>query len=273
MPAPLMRAAVLTLLLVLVAAPAVIAASPRAGDGLPPCPALRATALVNPAELVSGECPGIRPGAAISTPAGGCTMAWILRDSAGDLYGATAGHCGNVGDRVAVAGQNVGTFVYSVNQPIGEDFGVFSIDADRVGLVSPEMCAWGGATATWTGAGGAVAGVVRHFGFGIGTGTMPQTRARSGALDYASATTFAFAGAVAPGDSGSPARLGSGEALGVITDLLAPRVPGTGPLVPSDAVLLTQLAMGTRLDHGLAAASTATGISLSLVTGTPANEP
>lgn len=234
---------------------------------------LRATALVHdldPLELVVPSCSGIRPGAAISSPVGSCTMAWILR-SGSDLYGTTAGHCADVGHRIRVAGAGeVGTMVYSVDQPIGEDFGVFRIDPARHALVSPEMCAWGGATGVW--AGDDPAGVVRHFGFGIGTGTLPPTRARSGVLDYANPTTFAFVGAVAPGDSGSPARLATGDALGVITDLLAPRTPGTGGFVPSDPVLVTQLAIGTRLDHGIARAEAATGLDFALVTGTPENE-
>lgn len=238
----------------------------------PGCRELRASALVSPAVALEGACSGIRPGAAIATSAGSCTMAWILRDANGALYGSTAGHCGVVGQRVRVGGQAIGTMVYAVDQPIGEDFGVFSIDADKAHLVDPDMCAWGGATGVWTEEGPVATGLVRHFGFGVGTGTLAQTRARSGVLDHASATTFAFVGAVAPGDSGSPARASSGEALGVITDLLSPRSPGTGPLVPEDPVLLTQLGIGTRLDHGLARVEAATGLSLSLVTGEPRNE-
>lgn len=234
--------------------------------------ALRASALVDPGELVSGACAGIRPGAPIRSPVGSCTMAWILRDAEGALYGATAGHCGNVHDRVLIGNDAIGTFVYAVDQPIGEDFGVFRIDLDAYGLVDPDMCAWGGATGAWEADEIVDAGIVRHFGFGVGTGTFPPTRARSGVLEYATASTFAFIGAVAPGDSGSPARLGTGEALGVVTDLLSPRTPGTGPLAPSDPVLLTQLALGTRLDHGLARVEAATGLGLELVTGTPRNE-
>lgn len=252
------------------AAPAAVAAAEAQGA----C-GLRETAIVNVGDLISGSCPGIRPGAEITSPVGQCTMAWILRDASGALYGTTAGHCGAVGQRVSLAslGAQVGTFVFSVDQPIGEDFAVFKIDSSRAGIVSPDMCAWGGATGVYAGAGPAAPGVVRHFGFGVGTGTLAYTRARSGAMDYATATTFGFAGAVAPGDSGSPARLASGEALGVITDLLAPRSPGTGPLVPADLTFMTQAALGTRLDHGIAEAEAATGLSFTLVTGTPANEP
>lgn len=258
---------ILALAIVLAALPATLAVADDAE-----CPALRASAVVNPGELISGACPGIRPGAGINSPAGSCTMAWILTDADGTLYGSTAGHCGNVGDRVRVGSNPIGTFVYAVDQPIGEDFGVFLIDTADLHLVNPDMCAWGGATSVWEGEGPIAPGVVRHFGFGIGTGTLPPTRARSGIMDHASENTFAFAGAIAPGDSGSPARLATGEALGVITDLLAPRSPGTGPLVPADPVLLTQLGIGTRLDHGLANVRAATGLELTLVTGTPRNE-
>lgn len=238
------------------------------------CSHLRATALAapDPLELLLPVCTGIRPGAGISSPGGSCTMAWIVQ-SGSTYYGTTAGHCGSVGQRIKLTSinQEVGTMIYAVDQPIGEDFGVFRIDASRNGIVNPDMCAWGGATGVWTGSGG-TGSMVRHFGFGLVTGTTQFTRARSGVFDYANPTTFAFQGAVAPGDSGSPARLANGQALGVITDLWAPRLPGDGPLVPADRVLLTQLAIGTRLDHGLAQASAATGITFTLVTGTPDNE-
>lgn len=233
---------------------------------------LRPTALSapDPLELLLPSCGGIRPGAGISSPGGSCTMAWILQ-SGSTYYGTTAGHCGDVGDRIRLSSINaeIGTMIYAVAGPIGADFGVFRIDSGRNSLVSPDMCAWGGATGVWGGSGGGL--FVRHFGFGIGTGTTPFTRARSGVLDYSNNEVFAFQGAVAPGDSGSPARLSGGQALGVITDLASVRTP-PDPLVPADKVLLTQLAIGTRLDHGMAQASAATGISFSLVLGTPDNE-
>lgn len=234
------------------------------------CGATRPTALAGPEDLVTGHCPGIRPGAPISTPVGGCTMAWILTDGQ-DLYGATAGHCARVGDTIDLrGGPAIGRMVYSQDQPIGEDFGVFRIFDGVRDMVDPEMCAWGGPSGTFTGDGSRV---VRHFGFGIGPGTLPWTRARSGALTHFNDAAFGFAGWVMPGDSGSPARLGDGQALGVITDLTTVRQPGNGPLLPDDELMWTSAAAGTRLDHGLARVQQSTGLDLDVVTAPVRNEP
>lgn len=237
---------------------------------------VRPTALVGesgPGDLVSGLCPGIRPGAQVSSPLGGCTMSWILKDAQGIFYATIAGHCGEVGDniRLSSTGATIGQMIYSKDQPIGEDFGVFRIFSNFNNQVNATLCAWGGPTSVWSGAGGSH--VVRHFGFGLGVGSVPPARARTGALGYVSPVAFTFTGVAMPGDSGSPARLASGEALGVITDLTSVRTPGTGPLVPSDPFLASGVVLGTRLDHGLANAQAATGLVFTLQTGAVDNEP
>lgn len=235
---------------------------------------LRETAMLataGPADLVFGPCPGIRPGAQVSSPGGTCTMSWILQ-SGSTYYATIAGHCGDVGHKIKLAstGATIGEMVYSVSQPIGEDFGVFRIYSTYNGQVNAAMCAWGGATGVWTGVGGSH--VVRHFGYGLGVGSVPPARARSGVLGVTDASAFAFEGFVMPGDSGSPARLASGEALGVITDLLPVRDPGPY-LLPTNPLLNTGTVLGTRLDHGLPRASAATGLTFTLVTAPVDNEP
>lgn len=264
--ATLVAAAMLTTTLLVVAAPV-----PAEAPGPASCDDdLRPTALSGPEDLISGECPGIRPGADISTPVGGCTMAFILTDGA-DLYGTTAGHCASVGQTIHLDdGPAIGTVIYSRGQPIGEDFAVFEIRDAVEDQVDPKMCAWGGPTGVFAGDGSRI---VRHFGYGIGPGTLPPTRARSGALTYFNDAAFGFAGWAMPGDSGSPARLSSGQALGVITDLTTVRQPGNGPLLPEDPGMWTSAAAGTRLDHGISQAERATGLDLTLVTADLANEP
>ncbi|MGH2830132.1 MAG: hypothetical protein ACRDJM_06585 [Actinomycetota bacterium] len=63
-----------------------------------PVPAGGCLAATEP--LLSGPCPGIRPGARMTWPAG-CTMNFVFRGStANDVYIGTAAHCvGYVGSR------------------------------------------------------------------------------------------------------------------------------------------------------------------------------
>lgn len=231
-------------------------------------PTALAAASVTDVPIQSGTCNAIRPGAQISSNIGLCTLAWILDGSDGKTYAATAGHCVDEGGDVRIDGDVIGTAVYSKAAPLGQDFAVIEIANGK--SVQTSMCGWGAASGVFHGNGlelnrSAEERTVRHFGFGVGTGTFEPTRGRTGVLGYVNDNAFTFEGAVAPGDSGSPAMLENGKALGVITDGTAIRVPGNGGL-PADPLLASGSVVGTRLDHGLAAAEADLGIDLSLAT-------
>jgi hypothetical protein len=206
--------------------------------------------------LIPGACPtGIRPGARVSTPVGGCTANFIFTDQHGRWYVGTAGHCfGGVGQRMSVSGiGDVGSAVYSTgNGGVGTDFALVLIDADKEHWVNPAMCHWGGPTSESTGP-----TEVKHYGHGVGHGLTVYTRPRTGYFAAASTDSFSFYGAVASGDSGSGAIRANGAGLGVITH------------VNAGAVLLAHSApwaYGTRLDRAISLAENGTGLDLTLQT-------
>ncbi len=103
----------------------------------------------------TGECPGVRPGAMISTDEGTCTLNFLFRDPRGRRYAGTAGHCTLSADGRARWKWGAGP---SVSGPSGEQIGrfVFAVldDEHDFGLVrlydgikaDPEMCFFGGPT-------------------------------------------------------------------------------------------------------------------------------
>lgn len=200
--------------------------------------------------------PRISPGASISTPVGGCSLNFMFQDAAGKKYAGTAGHCFSaLGQRMTVSGVGAaGTVVYLINAGVGNDFALVRIDDSKANLVNPAMCQWGGPTGPAT---GLTAGIVRHYGFGIGYGTTQFTRARSGYGQHSAGTSFSFMGAVASGDSGSGARLDNGLALGVIT-----HVNGGAVIVGHSA----PFGYGTKVTHAMQLAQAATGLQLTLLT-------
>jgi len=223
------------------------AASPFPLADLEPLPAPR-----DP-PLLPQECPNhLGPGAQMTSPVG-CTMNFAFTDQLGRFYLGTAGHCVGVGQRVGLAGLGqVGTAVFSVANGAGYDFGLVRLDAGRV--PDPSMCHWGGPTGVASPA--QSSGVVRQFGYGLVWGQNQFTRARSGYTDplfTMDPNDFAFVGFAAAGDSGSPVRMDSGEALGLVTH-------GGGVLffVPTGS--------GTRIDQAIRLAEAGTGLDLTLMT-------
>ena len=176
---------------------------------------------------------GIRPGSWMLFPAG-CTLNFVF-GSPGSYAIGTAGHCTSVGEEVTIVAapgvlMNIGTTVTSVNNDVGDDFALISIRPEMQQHVRPSMAHFGGPT----GAGDPQFGdVAQHTGHGlvIGTGGTPRAGAvvYRGAGDHPGSDAFAWAGAAAPGDSGSPVTLAGGAAAGNLTHLVV-----GGPYVPGD---------------------------------------
>lgn len=103
----------------------------------------------------TGECPGVRPGAMISTDEGTCTLNFVFSDPRGRRYVGTAGHCTLSADGRARWKWGAGP---SVDGPMGEPIGrfVFAILDDEYDFAlirlydgieaDPEMCVFGGPT-------------------------------------------------------------------------------------------------------------------------------
>lgn len=162
---------------------------------------------------VNFSCPGIRPGAAMTGPSG-CTMNFVF-SSAGNLFIGTAAHCvSSVGQRVSMSGVGSMGAVYF----IGLDFALVKIDKSKEGLVNPAMCLWGGPIGM---AEGNQIGRVpmKHYGFGLGFGILPQTRGRIAMAQTWNNYTLNFDGGVIFGDSGSPIMTHDGLAAGSISSI------------------------------------------------------
>ena len=127
---------------------------------IPPLPA----AVLDSMPIVTGPCPGVRPGARVVIGSGGCTMnflfeGWrIVEDKkvfAGHYIG-TAGHCVFPEDADNVeqtwsassgpvardaAGNRIGSVVYAILKD-PKDFALIRLDKGVE--ASPQMCHWGG---------------------------------------------------------------------------------------------------------------------------------
>ncbi len=170
--------------------------------------------------------PAIRPGAASNS----CTLNFVVTDGI-DLFIGAAGHCADVGKRLTVAGVpgEVGTAVLDGQ---GGDWAFFRIDPEDHVYVDATMCGFGGPTAGPMGAHRkAVPGEpVLHYGHGASLGQIEETKGRAGApaipFPLLGGHSFAFVGSVDGGDSGSPVRAVTGEALGIA---VAAVLPGAAP--------------------------------------------
>jgi hypothetical protein len=160
-------------------------------------------------------CGGIRPGSRLAIGGGICTANFIFRDAT-DTYIGTAGHCTNVGDSALVSGVGIiGTTVYSTGDGgTGTDFALIRVNANRLPLVSAEMCHWAGPTGSHL-SGGILGRRILHTGHGLGSVHAPP-RPKVGAGVGFGAQTITWAGSAIFGDSGSAARLDGGVSVGTV---------------------------------------------------------
>ena len=188
----------------------------------------------------------IQPGAAISTPIGGCTLNFVYKDQFDVTYIGTAGHCANVGHRINSGdGTEFGTVVFSENAYPVNDFALIKIDEEDLDLVSPAMRYWGGPTGLFTFGEGARNDTLLAYGYGIGYGTTEYTRRRIGLLQTTHPQKYTAALNCIFGDSGGPVVHGpTGKALGVI-DVLA--APGTGGVLIQNALGRVRYFLGLEL--------------------------
>lgn len=197
-------------------------------------------------------CGGIRPGMLVSFGGALCTGSYIFTDGS-DTYISTAGHCTSVGQRARLGSLQFGTTVFSTGDGgPGNDFALVKIDSNRLNLVDPEMCNFAGPTGIHTDADGTIIGdrIVRT-GHGGGF-SIPPTPHEGVGIGWG-ATSLTWVHGPVPGDSGSPIRHESGEALGVVTHVVITPTTGFG--------------IATRLDHGMALANIP-GLQLSTVSYT-----
>lgn len=191
---------------------------------------------------------GIRPGSWMLSPSG-CTMNFVFEKSGTYAIG-TAGHCvAGVGDDVTlltiapgdpVAPENlvlvtIGQVLARVEKGIGADFALVSIRPELQSWVFPTIAGVAGPCGAYTAEDGLVnvagwnplvsgeepveAGEsIWHYGHGLAVGTGGTPRA--GAATAWTADAYYWAGAVAFGDSGSAARVGTLEAAGDVTHLV-----------------------------------------------------
>ncbi len=189
-------------------------------------------------------CPGIRPGAPLTQPAG-CTFNFVFRGTSYDeddeavdegLFIGTAGHCvfdsaepdtvweNGEGPLVKDGkGKRVGTTIYGVDE--GDlDFALIRIDEHRHPDVDPSMCHFGGPVAL--GSDVQQQTMVHHFGQGMGFDRTVQGRSGFATHYSGGGTVMNFVGTAGPGDSGSGVIDEFGNAVGVLVRLSPGDAPG-----------------------------------------------
>lgn len=220
-------------------------------------------------------CPGVRPGAIVTTPVGQCTLNFLFQGADGNRYIGTAGHCaleapavgGQAGEKTwapgagpvanDVDGNRIGTFVYAILQD-PKDFSLIRIDPGV--QASPQMCHFGGPTGINADTPGLDSPTVLEiYGNGIGVGTVLPARSML-ALGMPDPDHVYAQGVVVPGDSGSGVISDDGRAIGVaVTTGIHTSSFGTSGIDAGEVGI-------TRLAPQLARASSVLGFGLSLVT-------
>ena len=189
---------------------------------------------------------GIRPGSLIISPYI-CTTNFIFQKN-GVLAIGTAGHCVEGGETVtlltlAPTGGNpvlveLGRVLFKVDGGIGNDYALIEIPRERYDWVFPTIGGVGGPCGVYA---DAAPTQVFHYGHGLVVGTGGTPRAGQGIHLEDDPTglelewdddSFAWAGLLAGGDSGSAVRVTTLGALGDLTHGIGLAVPG-GDLPPS----------------------------------------
>lgn len=184
-----------------------------------------AVALAAPAVAIA-DCPGVKPGALLETPAGFCTMNFGFRGRDGARYIGTAGHCilpestggeqvwGKKGPKAKDGdGRPIGRFAYAAFRLNGEkDFALVRLGR-RVKL-SPSICRFGGPTGINSEISSRTQ-TLNYYGNGMLVGELlPARQLLAFGLpnpDHVFAT-----GVATPGDSGGPVMDRGGRAVGVL---------------------------------------------------------
>jgi hypothetical protein len=231
-----------------------------AGAGVPfdaaACGPRMATAPISPLPVGTGPCRGVRPGAYVRAPQGGCTLNFLFRvrekTAAGTRtvrYAGTAGHCAlssrgevswtiNQGPRAYLSSRarrkKIGEFVYAVLRPRGvigayRDFALIRLDAAVKSRA--RMCHFGGPTGINADIHNRPT-VLHHYGQGLGVGETVPART-SMARGLSDRNVAGATGAINYGDSGSGVISDDGRAVGVIVQF----VDQSGP----DVIGITRL--------------------------------
>ena len=227
------------------------------------------------APVGTGTCPGVRPGAIVTSFVGQCTLNFLFQGSDGNRYIGTAGHCaleapavgGQAGEHSWAPGNGpvasdgdgnrIGEWAYAILQD-PKDFSLIRIDS---GVQSdPQMCHFGGPTGINSDTPGLDSPTVLEiFGNGIGVGTVLPARSMV-ALGMPDPDHVYAQGVVVPGDSGSGVISDDGRAIGVaVTTGVHSSSIGTSGIDAGEVGI-------TRLAPQLERAQTVLGISLSLLT-------
>ncbi len=220
-----------------------------------------------------GSCPGVRPGAIVSSDAGQCTLNAAFAGSDGRLYMGTAGHCilgespigGDVGEESWAsgagpvardgAGAAIGRFAYAILED-PKDFALIELDGGVA--MSPQMCHFGGPTGLNDDR-PADPVVLQHYGNGVALGTVLP--ARTGVAlgmpdpDHVFAQTAAISG-----DSGSLVISADGRAVGVLVTVGVHSGSIGIPTVDAGVVGITRFA------PQIARAEAVLGVELTLLT-------
>jgi hypothetical protein len=175
---------------------------------------------------------GIRPGSLMVSPFI-CTMNYIFQKS-GTVAIGTAGHCLEGNEPVvlltlAPTGGNpvlveLGKVLLKRDGGIGRDYGLVQVPAARLPWVFPTIAGVGGPCGVYA---GGDPQPVAHYGHGLVVGTGGTPRAGMG-LELTGPTfrglelewdgdSYAWAGLLNSGDSGSPVRIGQLPAVGNLT--------------------------------------------------------
>lgn len=167
-------------------------------------------------------CGGVRPGGAVFSSEGQCSFNFMWKDSSGNRYMGTAGHCivsegqertwsfGSGPVASNAQGTRLGEFVYAVLKD-PKDFALVRLDSTTV--ASAQMCHFGGPTGQNDDlTQGPV--VLHHYGQGVGVRL--AVPGRTAVATYMANPDHVYAdGVVVFGDSGSGVISSDGRAVGV----------------------------------------------------------
>jgi hypothetical protein len=208
------------------------------------------------------ECPGVRPGALLTSGSEQCTFGFVFQGSDRRRYVATAGHCAfatdpdrtigatqtwkpGTGPAVTDAGgRQVGRFAFATQSGQFKDFALVRLDPGVA--ANPQMCHFGGPTRLTTEVHNDDV-QVHHYGHGVGLGDTVPARTGDAFFGLYRPDYVYFYGAAVEGDSGSPVIDATGAAVGIITDRSTPFTGNVGVNRLADHLAAAQKALKIRL--------------------------